>query len=554
MPTHSSPRRHRIPVIEFLKDRLYLGAFDNTPADTESAVYFTVDESLSYNAFHHDFGPLHIGHLYRFAVALHEILAEDENKSRSVVFYSRTSPKARANAACVLCCYMVLIQSWPPHLALAPVAQTEPPLMPFRDAGYSIADFTLSVQDVVYGVWKAKDKGLLDMREFNLEDYEKYERVEMGDFNTIPPHFVAFASPQCSASMDSPSSKLPIAIRNVLGFFVDNNVNVVVRLNSPLYDKRLFEDHGINHIDMIFDDGTCPEMDTVKKFIGTCADVIAQQGMIAVHCKAGLGRTGCLIGAYLIYAYGFTANEVISYMRFMRPGMVVGPQQHWLYIHQHEFREWRYTMGLGAPLASLAGYRPLVSKAQLEKSRISSSPRTPVRNILGEVENNAALPAPTPGQPRKSPEQSRSRMVSTTLDELDDKDKDKDIHIEDTDVMIYNDENNIVMTREGSSDGARDNLMVRKTRSTGGSPDNRRSVSFSAVTMTTTTTMTATIASGGSNASPGSARAIRAQRRVNSGSLDTRSRKLSNGGIRKVSNKSLTTGTTATTATSKRLT
>lgn len=42
--------------------------------------------------------------------------------------------------------------------------------MPFRDAGYSVADFTLSIQDIVYGVWKAKDKGLLDMREFNLEE------------------------------------------------------------------------------------------------------------------------------------------------------------------------------------------------------------------------------------------------------------------------------------------------------------------------------------------------------------------------------------------------
>jgi len=39
-----------------------------------------------------------------------------------------------------------------------------------------------------------------------------------------------------------------------------------------------------------------------------------------VHCKAGLGRTGCLIGAYLIYKYAFTAVEVIAFMRILRPG------------------------------------------------------------------------------------------------------------------------------------------------------------------------------------------------------------------------------------------
>jgi len=42
--------------------------------------------------------------------------------------------------------------------------------MPFRDAGYSQADYGISVQDVIYGVWKAKSKGLLDMREFCLDE------------------------------------------------------------------------------------------------------------------------------------------------------------------------------------------------------------------------------------------------------------------------------------------------------------------------------------------------------------------------------------------------
>lgn len=63
------------------------------------------------------------------------------------------------------------MQSWPPHLALSPLAQCDPPLMPFRDAGYSQADFVLNVQDVVYGVWKAKEKGIVNLREFGLDEY-----------------------------------------------------------------------------------------------------------------------------------------------------------------------------------------------------------------------------------------------------------------------------------------------------------------------------------------------------------------------------------------------
>lgn len=65
---------------------------------------------------------------------------------------------------------MIVVQNWAPHLALAPIAQAEPPMMPFRDAGYSQADFSISIQDVVYGVWKAKEEGLISFRNFDVAE------------------------------------------------------------------------------------------------------------------------------------------------------------------------------------------------------------------------------------------------------------------------------------------------------------------------------------------------------------------------------------------------
>ena len=90
---------------------------------------------------------------------------------------------------------MVLVQNWPPHLAIAPLAEADPPFMTFRDAGYSQADYMLSVQDFVYGLWRAKDAKIIDIKTFDLEEYEYYERVDKGDFNWICPRFIAFASP-----------------------------------------------------------------------------------------------------------------------------------------------------------------------------------------------------------------------------------------------------------------------------------------------------------------------------------------------------------------------
>ncbi len=45
---------------------------------------------------------------------------------------------------------------------------------------------------------------------------------------------------------------------------------------------------------------------------------------------AGLGRTGTLIGCYIMKHYKFTAAETIAWIRICRPGSVIGPQQNWL--------------------------------------------------------------------------------------------------------------------------------------------------------------------------------------------------------------------------------
>lgn len=413
--------KKEVPSIEFLKGKIYLVVSDEKPEDTDDFVYFTIENSLPYNNFNLDFGPLHVGHLYRFAVALHKILNEPRNKNKSVGFYSSNDSRQRTNAACILCCYMILIQNWAPHQVLLPISQMDPPFIPFRDAGYSHADFEITIQDIAYGVWRAKERNLLDMRSFNLDEYENYEKVDQGDLNILANDFIPFASPKQSragAALNQPFKK-------VLEFFKETNVQLVVRLNSHLYDKREFIKRNIRHIDMIFEDGTCPTMNYVQKFIGAAESIISKGGKVAVHCKAGLGRTGCLIGAYLIYTHGFTASECIAYMRMIRPGMVVGPQQHWLYLHQNEFRDWRHTMVLDTipdesidGLFSLISYENYKKREKEEQSKDEEEEfsddqmnlqndqliRTPVsRRVIssGLKVMNKAVPITSPGQPRK---------------------------------------------------------------------------------------------------------------------------------------------------------
>lgn len=67
-------------------------------------------------------------------------------------------------------------------------------------------------------------------------------------------------------------------------------------LISTRYDKRHFTDADIHHVEMYFDDGSNPSDDIIREFIALAERYMGEDRMVAVHCKAGLGRTGVLIG------------------------------------------------------------------------------------------------------------------------------------------------------------------------------------------------------------------------------------------------------------------
>lgn len=256
------------------------------------------------------------------------LLVDPDYKNVRLYHYCGEEYDRRANGAFLMGCFMLIVlkmRSERVAKVFQPYLGKSGLIMPYRDASYGDCYYPCTLLHCWQGLEFAMRLGWYKFGTFDNREYEYYEKLENGDLNwVIPGKFMAFMGP-----LDDP----PMAYNGIdrmgntpddyIQVFKHFNVTRVIRLNEPKYDKRKFTENGVGHSDLFFIDGSVPPQNIIDRFF----DIAEKEpGAMAIHCKAGLGRTGTLIGLYAMKHFKFPAAAFIGWIRIARPGSILGPQ------------------------------------------------------------------------------------------------------------------------------------------------------------------------------------------------------------------------------------
>jgi atypical dual specificity phosphatase len=98
-------------------------------------------------------------------------------------------------------------------------------------------------------------------------------------------------------------------------------VTVLVNLDRRPHNRANLDRFGLTEIHIPVPDFTAPTPAQLEQGVSAIEGHLAQGHAVAVHCAAGLGRSGTLVACYIVHQ-GQAPRDAIAQVRALRPGAI----------------------------------------------------------------------------------------------------------------------------------------------------------------------------------------------------------------------------------------
>lgn len=136
------------------------------------------------------------------------------------------------------------------------------------------------------------------------------------------------------AGMSYPRSEAALALLRERG------IRALLSLSEDSPPPDLLAKFGLQAEHLPVADFTAPTIEQVEQAVAAINRFLGEGLPVAVHCGAGLGRTGTILASYLVWQ-GISAQDAIRTIRDQQPGSVETPEQVALIdqYEQHQHKE-----------------------------------------------------------------------------------------------------------------------------------------------------------------------------------------------------------------------
>ncbi len=125
------------------------------------------------------------------------------------------------------------------------------------------------------------------------------------------PHLAALACPTCQDDLD---------------WLRRQGVELLISLTEDRLRRDWVNDSGILVFHEPVPDMEPPTQEQLERLVSAIERARKQNMGVAVHCGAGLGRTGVVLACYLV-SQGLSAQNAIARVRRLRPGSIETEEQ-----------------------------------------------------------------------------------------------------------------------------------------------------------------------------------------------------------------------------------